>query len=196
VGKGPDEKFCSECGTVIKLKAVICPACGCEQAGAKPTAAATSSVPASGPLGTGLRLIAALAIGGACGFLIYMELCFVFTDQHNPPGAAFVLLGFFGSWALVTRALMRESRTLSRVLARGCLALAAVWMAMIPAGVILSAKAAASTGAKAGAEMAGAGIGAGLASVLTGGVSVAMAGLCLFGFVVFHLLSRELKTEA
>jgi TM2 domain-containing membrane protein YozV/ribosomal protein L40E len=29
--KGPDEKFCSECGAVIKAKAEICPKCGVRQ---------------------------------------------------------------------------------------------------------------------------------------------------------------------
>ena len=29
--KGPDEKFCTECGAVIKAKAEICPKCGVRQ---------------------------------------------------------------------------------------------------------------------------------------------------------------------
>ena len=29
--KGPDEKYCSECGSVIKVKAEICPKCGVRQ---------------------------------------------------------------------------------------------------------------------------------------------------------------------
>jgi TM2 domain-containing membrane protein YozV len=29
--KGVDEKFCSECGSIIKLKAEICPKCGVRQ---------------------------------------------------------------------------------------------------------------------------------------------------------------------
>jgi TM2 domain-containing membrane protein YozV/ribosomal protein L40E len=29
--KGPDEKFCSECGSIIKLRAEICPKCGVRQ---------------------------------------------------------------------------------------------------------------------------------------------------------------------
>ena len=32
VQKGPDEKFCSECGSIIKAKAEICPKCGVRQA--------------------------------------------------------------------------------------------------------------------------------------------------------------------
>lgn len=31
IAKGIDEKFCSECGTVIKVKAEICPNCGVRQ---------------------------------------------------------------------------------------------------------------------------------------------------------------------
>jgi TM2 domain-containing membrane protein YozV/ribosomal protein L40E len=33
IGKGADEKFCSECGSLIKLKAEICPKCGVRQMG-------------------------------------------------------------------------------------------------------------------------------------------------------------------
>lgn len=32
VQKGPDEKYCSECGAIIKAKAEICPKCGVRQA--------------------------------------------------------------------------------------------------------------------------------------------------------------------
>ena len=31
IAKGADEKFCSECGAVIKAKAEICPKCGVRQ---------------------------------------------------------------------------------------------------------------------------------------------------------------------
>jgi TM2 domain-containing membrane protein YozV len=41
--KGPDEKYCTECGQVIKVKAVICPKCGCSQAAAFPAQAGASS---------------------------------------------------------------------------------------------------------------------------------------------------------
>jgi TM2 domain-containing membrane protein YozV len=33
--RGPDEKFCSNCGAVIDQQAVVCPECGVEQAGAQ-----------------------------------------------------------------------------------------------------------------------------------------------------------------
>lgn len=31
--KGPDEKFCAECGAIIRAKAEICPNCGVRQPG-------------------------------------------------------------------------------------------------------------------------------------------------------------------
>lgn len=31
IQKGPDEKYCSECGSIIKAKAEICPKCGVRQ---------------------------------------------------------------------------------------------------------------------------------------------------------------------
>lgn len=37
--KGADEKFCSDCGEAIKLKAELCPHCGCRQKGAASTLA-------------------------------------------------------------------------------------------------------------------------------------------------------------
>ncbi len=33
VQKGPDEKFCQECGALIRAKAEICPKCGVRQVG-------------------------------------------------------------------------------------------------------------------------------------------------------------------
>lgn len=35
--KGPDEKFCQECGSVIRVKAEICPKCGVRQASGSPS---------------------------------------------------------------------------------------------------------------------------------------------------------------
>ncbi|HAF45145.1 MAG: hypothetical protein A2100_00060 [Sideroxydans sp. GWF2_59_14] len=37
VTKGIDEKYCSECGAIIKVKAVICPKCGVRQSGPSAT---------------------------------------------------------------------------------------------------------------------------------------------------------------
>jgi len=40
--KAQDEKFCSECGKIIKLKAEICPECGVRQHGLTPDSEAIS----------------------------------------------------------------------------------------------------------------------------------------------------------
>jgi TM2 domain-containing membrane protein YozV/ribosomal protein L40E len=42
VQKGLDEKFCSECGGIIKAKAEICPKCGVRQMAAPSSFAATA----------------------------------------------------------------------------------------------------------------------------------------------------------
>jgi TM2 domain-containing membrane protein YozV len=52
-GKGPEEKFCHECGDIIRAKAEICPKCGVRQfAAPAPAPAASSDAPN--------RLVAAL----------------------------------------------------------------------------------------------------------------------------------------
>lgn len=59
MGKGSDEKYCSECGTVIKAKAIICPACGCGQPGTS-MGQAHSGAALKLNLGEGRRIPAAL----------------------------------------------------------------------------------------------------------------------------------------
>ncbi len=44
--KGTDEKFCSECGSVIKMKAEICPKCGVRQMGTAHTPGYAPTTPA------------------------------------------------------------------------------------------------------------------------------------------------------
>ena len=70
---------------------------------------------------------------------------------------------------------------------------------MIPVGMVVSGRALTETvaqGSGSGAEIAGATIGAGLVSFITGGVSVAMAVVCLIGFAVSYFMGREMKPEA
>lgn len=82
--KGTDEKFCSECGSIIKAKAEICPKCGVRQF------APPSSLSAVAPNGKS-RLAAALfalflgGIGvhkfylGRVGWgVVYVLLCWTF----------------------------------------------------------------------------------------------------------------------
>ena len=58
--KGIDEKFCSECGEVIRIKAEICPKCGCRQY----TAPVQSVIMRSEP-SPGVAAVLSLVIPGA-----------------------------------------------------------------------------------------------------------------------------------
>jgi TM2 domain-containing membrane protein YozV/ribosomal protein L40E len=49
--KGVDEKFCSECGAVIKAKAEICPKCGVRQMGRPVGAQLSESLSSTAPNG-------------------------------------------------------------------------------------------------------------------------------------------------
>lgn len=46
--KGPDEKFCKDCGQIIAMKAEICPKCGVRQFAPPATAATLGPTSASG----------------------------------------------------------------------------------------------------------------------------------------------------
>ena len=66
---------------------------------------------------------------------------------------------------------------------------------MIGVGIIFSGKAVVSTNTQSSAESAGAAIGGGFFALLTGGVSIFMAIVCMIGFTVFYLIGREFKDE-
>lgn len=144
-----------------------------------------------------MKVIVGVILGFFSGFLIYMAAAMLFTSGE--PSGAFVFVTFFGGWVLSTMILVRGARTVSKVFSRGFLLGAAEWLAMIPVGMVFSGKALTqvvtqSTGT--GAEVAGVTIGAGLISFITGGVSVAMAFVCMLGFAVSYFIGREMKPEA
>lgn len=65
-----DEKFCSECGAVIKAKAEICPKCGVRQTGA-PTAISLGHVASNGKSRIAAALFA-FFLGGLGGHKFYL----------------------------------------------------------------------------------------------------------------------------
>lgn len=77
--KGVDEKFCSECGAVIKAKAEICPKCGCRQHGAASTQEKRSKTTAAllalflGGLG-----IHKFYLGQKTAGILYLVFCWTF----------------------------------------------------------------------------------------------------------------------
>lgn len=143
-----------------------------------------------------MKVIVGVILGFFSGFLIYMASAMLFASGE--PSGAFVFVTFFGGWVLSTIILVRGARTVSKVFSRGFLLGAAEWIAMLPVGMVFSGRALTQTvaqGTGTGAEMAGATIGAGLVSLITGGVSIAMALVCLIGFAVSYFIGREMKPE-
>ncbi|MHB8123088.1 MAG: TM2 domain-containing protein [Desulfuromonadaceae bacterium] len=83
VQKAVDEKFCSECGDIIKAKAEICPKCGVRQS-APPFAASLTAVAPNGKSKLAAALFALLLGGlgihkfylGQTGWgIVYLLLC-------------------------------------------------------------------------------------------------------------------------
>lgn len=144
-----------------------------------------------------MKTIVALLMGLFSGFIIYMMVALVFVDTlaHSGLSPAFIAVVFFGGWAVSTWVLLRGSISVSKVFSRGFLLGAAEWLLMGLVGVIFAGKMAVSTGAPSGAAAAGAAVGGGIVAVLTGGVSVAMAVVCLIGFAISHSMGREMRTE-
>jgi TM2 domain-containing membrane protein YozV len=70
IAKGIDEKFCSECGAVIKTKAEICPKCGVRQFG-QPVTINLGPVAANGKSRIAAALFA-FFLGGFGGHKFYL----------------------------------------------------------------------------------------------------------------------------
>ena len=68
--KAMDEKFCSECGAIIKAKAEICPKCGVRQAG-QSTAINLGAVASNGKSRVAAALFA-FFLGGFGGHKFYL----------------------------------------------------------------------------------------------------------------------------
>jgi hypothetical protein len=142
-----------------------------------------------------MRILVGIILGFFSGFLIYMVMAMLFVNSE--PSLAFVLLTFVGGWIVSIWLLVRGSKSVSKVFTRAFLVGAAEWLAMIPAGMALSGRVLSETvGQSEGAEVAGATIGAGLVSLITGGVSIVMAFICLIGFAISYFIGREMRPEA
>lgn len=143
-----------------------------------------------------MRYVAAIILGALSGFLIYMMASMVLVADGETAGSAFVAVTFLGGWVASSWLMVRNTRTVWRVLTRGSLIGAAEWLLMIPAGMIVAGRSAAAVAATTDAELAGATMGAGLISVFTGGVAIAMTLLCVLTFAVCYFLGKEMQPEA
>ena len=144
-----------------------------------------------------LRYFVALIAGALSGFLIYMTTAMLFLNGTDTSPSWFVPVTFLGGWAISSYLLLRGTRVVSKVISRAFLLGAAEWFAIIPAGLIFGAQAAAETTdtLSSDAEMLGATIGGGLIAFVTGGVSIAMVIFCLLGYLITFLMTREMKSE-
>ncbi len=88
--KGPDEKFCSDCGALIRARAELCPQCGCRQAPAPDAAGLASNDAPNGKnqLAAALLAIFLGAIGvhkfylGQIGWgIVYLLFCWTFIPS-------------------------------------------------------------------------------------------------------------------
>ncbi len=66
---------------------------------------------------------------------------------------------------------------------------------MVLVGFIFAGKTVATVGGTSEAASAGAAVGGGLFAILTGGISVAMAVVCLIGFAVSYSMGKEMRKE-
>lgn len=145
-----------------------------------------------------MKIVVALILGCMSGFLLYMAAAMmtVNVDTAAGPSPVLVLVTFVGGWIATTYLLLRGAKSVSRVFTRGSLVGAAEWLLIGLAGIVLSGKAVSNTigaaGTQDGAEAAGAAIGGGLMATIAGGVSVAMAVVCLIVFAIAHFAGREM----
>lgn len=138
-----------------------------------------------------MRHIPGTISGFFSGWLISTIAGTLIIDMKNPQTySPFISLTFFLlGWVLSHYLTVRGTQGFSKPMARAFLIGSGLWLTMAGAGLILSAKAVASTGAQAGAL-----IGGGLAAFVMGGFSVSMAFACFIGFVIFYFVSRTSKS--
>lgn len=145
-------------------------------------------------------MLVAIVLGFLSGSLIWMTGALLFANPGSSegPSSVFVFLTFVtfvGGWVLSSYVMLRGVRSVSRVFTRGALIGAAEWLVFGLAGIVLSGRAAAhAAGAGAsGAETAGAAVGGGIMAVLSGGVAVFMAVVCLIVFAIAYFAGREMR---
>lgn len=142
-------------------------------------------------------ILIAIILGFLSGVLIYFGAVFIFhSPGTNEISGWFVFITFFGGWIASTFLMFRKAKSISKVFSRGFLIGAAEWFAMIPITMFFSGRAAVETaGGSDPAATVGAVIGGGLLAFMGTGLCLTMMIICLFGFVISFLLSRELKPE-
>lgn len=144
-------------------------------------------------------IVTALVMGCLSGLFLYFAAALMIGGSAMLLSRTFVVIAFFGGWAISTHLLIKGTASASKILARGFLLGAAEWFSMIPMGFFFAGRAVSETVTRAGASDAsqvGAVIGGGIFASLTGFVSVALAFTCLIGYAITHFMTREMKAES
>jgi hypothetical protein len=144
-----------------------------------------------------MKIVVALLMGLCSGVMIYFMAAMTFTDisTGTGPSGALVAISFLGGWALSVWLLLRGAISISKVFSRGFLLGAAEWLMMVLVGFIFAGKTVAAVGGVSEAASVGAAVGGGLIAFLAGGISVAMAVVCLIGFAVSYSMGKEMRKE-
>jgi hypothetical protein len=142
-----------------------------------------------------MKIAVAIVLGFFAGFLSYMAVAMLTGAGAKGDSSAFApAFGAFAFvWFLSTWWMHRGAKRVSAVCRRGFLLGTAMWVAMIPLGLVVTAQnsSASHAGSISNAEAAGIGI----AGMVTGGFSIAMAFACLMCFSVAHFMGREAESS-
>ena len=150
-----------------------------------------------------MRILVALILGIFGGFLIYFELAMLNMPklemilQSNESREMylnlFVIATFFGGWAATSYLMLVGTKTITKVISRGFLIGATLWLLFIPVGILFAGSTLNALGSQSNGEIVGATMG--VVSLLTGGVAIVMVLVCLIGYAVTYSLSREMKPD-
>lgn len=141
-----------------------------------------------------MKLAVAIVLGFFAGFLAYMAVAVLMSaaTQGDSSAVAFGLGAFGVVWITSALWMRRGAKRVSTVCRRGFLLGAAMWVAMIPFGFLVTAQRAHSRSGSLSNTEAGA---IGIVGIVTGGLSIAMACVCLVCFAVAYLVGRETESS-
>lgn len=137
-----------------------------------------------------MKIAVAIVLGFCAGALSYVAVAMLMSAATKDSGMIVFAFGvFFAVWITSTLWMRRGAKRVSTVCRRGFLLGAAMWMAMLPFGFLVSAQL--HTHSRSG-SLSNAEAGAiSIVGIVTGGLSILMAFGCLVCFAVAYLIGRE-----
>ncbi len=142
-----------------------------------------------------MKLAVAIVLGFFAGTLSYVAVAMLMSaaTKGDSVSIAIAFGVFIAVWVASTVWMRRGANRVSTVCRRGFLLGAAMWVAMIPLGFLVSTQL--HTHSRSG-SLSNAEAGAiGVVGIVTGGLSIAMAFGCLVCFAVAYLIGREAESS-